>query len=257
MGGGSTPVPQPTPAPPSGEPRSSQGGPGKTKSPGPLGPPTPRIKFLGRELELSWKPGSQGERAVTLRLHSVPPPTQQLRMARKGGGGESRGRRVAVGKAAGPLRSLPAPPHQLSRQVPGTPKTSPPPQSLLEPQLRLWGVVRALPKSWPPRREYLPTWRFSEKVFKKFGSPPSAPKSEGSQENLSGTTPSLRSHGEVATFRLPKFPSLPIYEGFLRGEPLPQHRRGRWAWRAPSLSPPPARPRKVELGFCQLQRKQC
>ncbi|XP_042826546.1 collagen alpha-1(I) chain-like isoform X2 [Panthera tigris] len=116
MGGGSTPVPQPTPAPPSGEPRSSQGGPGKTKSPGPLGPPTPRIKFLGRELELSWKPGSQGERAVTLRLHSVPPPTQQLRMARKGGGGESRGRRVAVGKAAGPLRSLPAPPHQLSRQ---------------------------------------------------------------------------------------------------------------------------------------------
>ncbi|XP_046933788.1 mycosin-5-like [Lynx rufus] len=30
MGGGSTPVPQPTPAPPSGEPRSSQGGPGSS-----------------------------------------------------------------------------------------------------------------------------------------------------------------------------------------------------------------------------------
>lgn len=40
--------PQPTLAPPSGEPRSSEGGLGKTKSLGPLGPPTPKIKFLGR-----------------------------------------------------------------------------------------------------------------------------------------------------------------------------------------------------------------
>ncbi|XP_042776821.1 collagen alpha-1(I) chain-like isoform X1 [Panthera leo] len=51
-----------------------------------------------------------------LRSPSPHRPRPQLRMARKGGGGESRGRRVAVGKAAGPLRSLPAPPHQLSRQ---------------------------------------------------------------------------------------------------------------------------------------------
>ncbi|XP_029780352.1 uncharacterized protein LOC115279969 isoform X2 [Suricata suricatta] len=130
---------------------------------------------------------------MTLKLYSVPPPSRQLWMARKGGGGESRGRRV-VGKAAGLLRSLPAPPHQLSRQVPGTPKAVPPP-SLLEPELRSWG---GLPKSWPPCMEYLPTWRFSEKV-KKFGSPRSAPKSEGSQENLTGTTPSLRSHGEVVS----------------------------------------------------------
>lgn len=57
-----------------------------------------------------------------------------------------------------------------------------------------------------------------------------------------------------ATFRLPKFPSLPIYEGFLRGEPFPQHRRGRWAWRAPSLSPPPARPRKVRRKWAEGAR---
>lgn len=41
--GGSSPVLQPALAPPSGEPRSFEGGWGKTKIPGSLGPPTPGL----------------------------------------------------------------------------------------------------------------------------------------------------------------------------------------------------------------------
>lgn len=101
--GGPSPVPQPALAPPSGEPRTLEGP--KTKS---LGPPPPVLKSW----EDSWnygKPGSQGARAMTLKLFGAPPPTPQLRMA--GGRG---GTVVREGEAPGwgeqPARSAPCPP---------------------------------------------------------------------------------------------------------------------------------------------------